>query len=82
MNDYSNADKEEIQELHQRIANNIKRIRKSKGISQLDIALTIGMGSVTFFTNAENGRNNKHFNIEHLYKIAKFLNVNMCELMQ
>lgn len=44
-------------------------------MSQLELALTIGMKSGAFFGNAENNINGKHFNIEHIYKIAKALDV-------
>ena len=55
------------------ISNNIKTLRVSKNISQLELALTIGMKSAAFFGNAENNTHGKHFNIEHIYKIAKAL---------
>ncbi|MCX6051185.1 MAG: hypothetical protein NTZ60_01615 [Campylobacterales bacterium] len=38
------------------------------------------MTSVTFYTNAENMKQGKHFNIEHIYKIAKYLEVDVKEL--
>jgi len=38
---------EEIQKFHQKIAANIRKIRKEKGITQLDLALTIGHKSMS-----------------------------------
>ncbi len=73
----SNATHEEIQQLHKQISTNVKRHRLSKNISQLELALTIGIKSGAFFGNAENNTNEKHFNIEYLYKIAKALDVPM-----
>jgi transcriptional regulator with XRE-family HTH domain len=77
----SNASEEEIHQLHKTISNNIKNHRVSKNISQLELALTIGMKSGAFFGNAENNTNGKHFNIEHIYKIAKALEVPMESLL-
>ena len=70
---------EEIQEFHKKIANNIKKIRKEKDITQLDLALTIGHKSMSTIGKIEAGLEDKHYNIEHLYKIAKALDVNICE---
>ena len=39
----------------------------------MDLGLDIGIKSVAFFSNCESNRYNKHFNIEHLYKLAKVL---------
>ena len=70
---------EEIRQFHQKIATNIKKIRKEKGITQLDLALTIGHKSMSTIGKIEAGLEDKHYNIEHLYKIAKALNVDICE---
>lgn len=64
------------------ISANVKRLRKEKGVTQLDLALTIGFGAVTFFTNAENCQKDKHFNIEHIYKISKALDVDVVEFFR
>lgn len=77
----SNTTHEEIQKLHKQISANVKKYRVSKNISQLELALTIGMKSSAFFGNAENNTNEKHFNIEHLYKISKALDIPMSELI-
>ena len=70
---------EEIQQFHQKIASNIRKIRNDKGITQLDLALTIGHKSMSTIGKIEAGLEDKHYNIEHLYKIAKALNVDICE---
>ena len=82
MKEFANVTPDEIHNFHVKISSNIKKIRKAKGISQLDLALTIGLGSVTFYTNAENCKGGKHFNMEHLYKIAKALDVPLCEFLK
>ena len=70
---------EEIQRFHRIISENVKRIRKEKNITQLDLALTIGHKSVSTIGKIEAGLENKHYNIEQLYKIAKALNVSICD---
>ena len=73
---------EEIQQFHQKIASNIRKIRNDKGITQLDLALTIGHKSMSTIGKIEAGLEDKHYNIEHLYKIAKALDVEICEFLQ
>jgi len=73
----SNISEEEIQNYHSAIGLHVKDLRERKGISQLDIALAIGIKSVAFYSNCENSKNNKHFNTEHLYKICKILGVSL-----
>jgi len=78
----SNATEEEIELLHGRVSNNVKHYRLKKDMSQLELALTIGMKSAAFFGNAENNTNDKHFNIEHIYKISKALNIPMADFLE
>jgi len=66
---------EEVQEHHRAIGSHIKCLREKKGISQLDMALSIGIKSVAFYCNCENSKNSKHFNVEHIYKICKILGI-------
>ncbi len=77
-----NVEKNEIDELYKIIGKNVKRIREEKGKSQLDLALSIGHSSAGFVGKAEICIHNKHFNIEHLYKISKILEVDMCEFIK
>lgn len=67
---------------YSKISQNIIRIRKSKKISQLDLATSIGHTSATFFGKAELLAENKHFNLEHLYKIAIALNVDIKDFFE
>ncbi len=72
----------DIDALYKHIGQNVAKIRKSKNISQLDLALAIGLKSVGLISVAENYHNKKHFNIEHLHKIAKVLEVDICEFFK
>lgn len=69
----SNISEEEIQEHHRCIGTLVKSLREKNKISQLQMALSIGIKSVAFYSNCENNKNGKHFNIEHIYKICKAL---------
>lgn len=71
-----------IEENHKRISKNIKQIRIKKGFTQEYIALSMGFTTATFYTNSENLKSNKHFNLEHLFKIAYILEVNICEFFK
>ena len=66
----------------EKIGQNVKRIRTSKNISQLALSLAIGHKAVGTISMAELCINKKHFNIEHLVKIADVLEVDICEFFK
>jgi len=66
-------------ELHKLIGSNVARIRQEKGFSQLALSLEIGNKSPSLFSSAELYKDKRHFNISQLHKIAKNLDVDMCE---
>lgn len=73
---------DDLRIFYSKISHNIIRIRKDKKISQLDLATSIGHTSATFFGKAELLAENKHFNLEHLYKIAIALNVDIKDFFE
>ena len=75
-------DEKEVDLFYKSVANNVKRIRKEKGITQLDLALTIGHKSMSTIAKIEASLENKHYNLEHIYKISKALNVDICEFFK
>lgn len=79
--EFDNVEKGEIRNFYKLISENIKKNRLEKGFSQMELALEIGIKSVAFFSNAECNRYDKHFNIEHIYKIAKALNMNFIDFI-
>ena len=81
MKAFTDLTNDEIEEIYKIISNNVKRVRKEKGLTQTDVALAMGFTTATFFTNAENF-SGKHFNLEHIIKIAKILEVDICELLK
>lgn len=79
--DFANYTREEIEEFYKNISQKVRYFRESKDITQLDLALDIGIKSVAFYSNCENNRYGKHFNLEHLYKIAKALDMNIKDFL-
>lgn len=73
---------EEIINLYKTIGANVKKFRKEKEITQLDLALAIGYKSVSSIAKAESLIENKHFNIEQIYKISKVLNIQIAEFFK
>lgn len=78
----STINETQLKSIYQQIGNNVKTIRKQKNISQLALSLAIGHKAVGTVSMAEIGLNNKHFNIEHLVKIADVLEVDICEFLK
>jgi transcriptional regulator with XRE-family HTH domain len=68
---------EAIDEIYKKIGKNVKKIRKEKNISQLELSLKLGFKSVSLVSHAENYLYKRHFNIEHLCKIAFILNTDI-----
>lgn len=73
---------EKMLEIYKKIGQNVRDIRTEKGVSQLALAMAIGHKAVGTVSMAEICLNNKHFNIEHLYKIAEVLEVDVCEFFK
>ena len=71
-----------INDYHRIIGLNVKRLRKEKNLSQLDLAHKIGHKSVSIISCAEINHKNNHFNIEHLLKIAYVLEVDISEFFK
>lgn len=68
---------EELANYYKIISANVKRIRKAHNKPQLDLILEMGMKSTSFYSKCENAKENHHFNLEHLIKISKILEVGM-----
>ena len=78
----SSVSENEIKSLNKAIGLHVKQLREEHEISQLDMALSIGIKSVAFYSNCENSRQDKHFNIEHIYKICKVLGVSLSDFFK
>ncbi|MDO9267038.1 MAG: helix-turn-helix transcriptional regulator [Sulfurimonas sp.] len=71
----------EIENFYLKIGENVKRVRKEKNISQMQLALAIGHNSVGHVAKAELCKYDKHFSLEQLYKISRILKVSLHELL-
>jgi len=74
----NNAD---LENFYKAIGQNVAKYRQIKGVSQLELAQAVGHKSTTIVSLAEISKT-KHFNLEHLYKIAKYLDIDICDLLQ
>jgi len=61
---------------------NVKKYREQKKITQLELALEIGMSGSAYFGKAELRKPNHHFNIKHIAKISKVLDIDICEFFK
>jgi len=77
--DFENGSLEEFYEL---VSKNVIRIRKEKKVSQLKLANAMGHQNATFLGKAELLAENKHFNLEHLYKMSRILEVDISEFFR
>ena len=75
-------DKNKMQSIYRQIGLNVKRVRKEKNVTQLALALAIGHKAVGTVSMCELCIEGKHFNIEHLVKIADVLEVNICDFFK
>lgn len=80
--EFSRFSQSEIDSIYKTVSANVRKLREAKGFRQLDLALEIDIKSVAFYSNCETNKYDKHFNIEHLYKISKVLEVDICEFFK
>ncbi|PLY13095.1 XRE family transcriptional regulator [Sulfurimonas sp. CVO] len=82
MKSLSVVSEEDLNKFYQTISNNVQRIRQEKNKPQLDLVLEMGLKSTSFYSKCENAKDNHHFNLEHIYKIAVALNVDILEFFK
>lgn len=70
-------DKNVLEAVWIKIANNVKKQRKINGLSQLSLAINMGHKSVSLLSCIEANIANKHFNLEHLATIAVVLDISI-----
>ena len=75
MKEFADVSKSYIMSEYKQISIKVKEFRKRKGYTQEYVALSMGFTTATFYTNAENFKSGKHFNLEHIIKISKILNI-------
>ena len=72
---------EELAVFYKTIGQNVKRLRKERNYTQMKLALAIGHNSVGHIAKSELHKYNRHFSLEHLYKISRVLNVSLKDLV-
>lgn len=75
-------DEDSLKDFYKIVSTNVIRIRKEKKLSQLKLANAIGHNNATFIGKAELLAENKHFNLEHIYKISIVLDISICEFFK
>ena len=70
------------EEILDTVSAHVKMYRESKGYSQMQLALEIGMSSGAYLGRAEIRKENHHFNIVHIAKISKVLDVPMAKFFE
>ena len=64
------------------VSANVKKYREEKGLTQMQLALEIGLTGGAYLGRAEIRKNNHHFNIKHIVKIAKVLDIDVCKFFE
>ena len=59
------------------VSANVKKYSEQKGLTQMQLALEIGLSGGAYLGRAEIRKNNHHFNIKQLAKISKILDVDI-----
>jgi len=63
------------------ISKNVERIREAKGMTKLDVSRELGFMAPDHYSRMELRANGKHFNLKHLYKLSKILDVELNEFI-
>ena len=69
-------------ELYILIGRNVARLRNEANLSQLELSLEMGNKSSSLVSVAELYANKRKFNIAQLHKIAKILDIDICEFFK
>jgi len=80
--EFGDVTSEDIERHYKIILNNIKKYRKERKVTQEMLALAMGFTTATFYTNAENYKSGKRFNLEHIIKISIILDVEIENLFK
>lgn len=64
------------------VSRNVRKHRRNKGLTQIQLALEIGMNGGAYLGRAENRKNSQHFNLKHLAKISQILQVDIKEFFK
>ena len=79
--DIQDFSEEKLEVFYKKIGSNVKKLRKEKDVTQMQLALAINHNSVGHVAKAELFKYGKHFNLEQLYKISKVLEVDISQFL-
>ncbi len=79
---FPDIDKSALDDFYTCIGKNVRKYRKEKGLSQLELAILIGQKSTSYYSNCENYKNKEHFNLEHLFLISNVLDIDISEFLK
>ncbi len=71
-----------IDNFHKQVGKNVKRLRESKGYSQLKLSHLLGHKSVGLVSQAEVYHKKQHFSLTHLYKLAYVLECDIKDFLR
>ena len=72
----NNLDKN-LTKFYKTIGSNVKKLRESKKLTQLELSQKMDFNSVGLIGQAEIYYNKQHFSLKHLYMIASILECNI-----
>jgi len=64
------------------VSRNVTLIREEKGMSKLEVSRLMGFMTPDHYSRMELRSNGKHFNLKHLYKLSRILDVEFSQLTQ
>lgn len=74
---------EDYQEFLKCVSENVRRKRMQNKKTVEEIAMdALGHSSTAFVNQAENLKNGKHFNLKHLFLLAKYYNCNIEDFLK
>lgn len=78
MNEYDILE-QEAEKFLTKISKNIEKIREKKGLTKLHVSRELGFMCPDYYSRMELRSNGKYFNLRHVYKLSKILDVDIQE---
>ena len=73
---------EDSEEFYKKISKNVKILIQKYKYTHLYFSANIFFNSVSFYFYCENNKNCKHFNLLHIVRISKFLNIDINDIIE
>lgn len=82
MKTVEDLEESQIDDFYKIIGSNVKKIRKERGLTQLQLSQALGHKSVGLVSQSELYLKKQHFNLKHLYQLAYILDCNVEDFLQ